>query len=56
MTMQDERLLNGAEAAKLLGMSLAWLRQSDVPCVRLGRRRLYRSADLRSYVSRRVQK
>lgn len=54
--MQSDRLLSGKEAAKLLGMSLAWLRQSEVPCVRLGRRRLYRSADLRSFVNRRVRK
>jgi hypothetical protein len=55
MGTQDERLLSGKEAATLLGMSLAWLRQSDVPCVRLGRRRLYRSVDLRTYISRRVR-
>lgn len=54
--MREERLLSGNEAAKVLGMSLAWLYQSDVPCVRLGRRRLYRLADLRTFVSRRVQK
>lgn len=53
--MQSERLLSGREAAKLLGMSLAWLYQSEVPCVRLGRRRLYRSDDLRAFVSRRVK-
>lgn len=53
--MQNERLLSGKEAAKFLGMSQAWLYQSDVPFVRLGRRRLYRSSDLRSFVSRRVQ-
>jgi hypothetical protein len=36
-------------------MSLAWLHQSDVPYVKLGRRRLYRSADLRTFISRRVR-
>lgn len=53
--MSDERLFSGKEAATLLGMSLAWLYQSDVPHVRLGRRRLYRSTDLRSYISRQIR-
>jgi predicted DNA-binding transcriptional regulator AlpA len=54
--MNEERLLSGREAAKLLGMSQAWLYQSDVPHVKLGRRRLYRARDLRAFVSRRVRK
>jgi predicted DNA-binding transcriptional regulator AlpA len=54
--MNGDRLLSGREAAKLLGMSQAWLYQSDVPHVKLGRRRLYRSADLRSFINRRVRK
>jgi predicted DNA-binding transcriptional regulator AlpA len=54
--MSEERLLSGREAAKLLGMSQAWLYQSDVPHVKLGRRRLYRTSDLRAFVSRRVRK
>jgi hypothetical protein len=54
--MEKDRLLSGKEAAAFLHMSLAWLHQSDVPYVRLGRRRLYRSADLRSFINRRVRK
>lgn len=54
--MNQQRLLTGKEAADLLGMSQAWLYQSDVPCVRLGRRRLYRQGDLQAYVSRKLKR
>jgi excisionase family DNA binding protein len=54
--MGEERLLSGEEAAKLLGMSKVWLYQSEVPHVKLGRRRLYRSSDLKAFISRRVRK
>lgn len=54
--MAENRLLSGEEAAKLLGMSRVWLYQSEVPYVKLGRRRLYRSSDLRVFISRRVRK
>ena len=50
----NERLLSVKEAAAWLGMSMSWLAQSDVPFVRLGRRRLYRASDLRAHISARV--
>jgi hypothetical protein len=53
--VDKDKLLSGKEAAAFLRMSLAWLHQSDVPYVKLGRRRLYRSADLRSFINRRVR-
>ena len=49
-----EGLLSVKQAAAWLGMSASWLAQSDVPFVRLGRRRLYRASDLRSHISARV--
>jgi len=54
--MRPQKLLTGKEAADFLGMSQAWLYQSDVPCVRLGRRRLYRHEDLQAYVSRQTKR
>jgi hypothetical protein len=53
--MNADRLMSGREAAKTLGMSLAWLHQSDVPYVKLGRRRLYRMNDLRRFINSRIQ-
>ncbi len=50
------KLLNVDSAAKYLGMSPAWLYASGIPCVKLGRRRLYRTEDLDSYVNKRVRK
>lgn len=52
--MEKDKLLSGKEAAAYLRMSLAWLHQSDMPYVKLGRRRLYRPADLRTFINRRV--
>lgn len=53
--MSTDRLLSGDEAASFLGMSRAWLYRSAVPFVKLGRRRLYRTADLRAFVSGRLK-
>ncbi|MGH7483973.1 MAG: helix-turn-helix domain-containing protein [bacterium] len=39
-------LLSVKEAADYLRMSEGWLYGSGIPCVHLGRRRLYRRADL----------
>lgn len=50
----NESLLSVKDAAKRLGMSESWLRQSDVPKVNLGRRNLYRPSDLARYVDARV--
>ena len=43
-------LLSVKEAAQYLQMSPNWLYGSGIPFVRLGRRRLYRRADLDSFV------
>jgi excisionase family DNA binding protein len=43
-------LLSVKEAAAYLSMSPNWLYGSGIPYARLGRRRLYRRADLDSYV------
>lgn len=45
-------LLSVKQAAAYLGISQAWLYQSDVPWVRLGRRRLYDPDSLRAYITR----
>ena len=50
----NERLLSVKQAAELLGVSPSWLYQSDVPSVKLGRRRLYRPSDLAHYIAARV--
>ena len=52
--MVDGKLLSVQEAADYLGMSEAWLYASGIPCVKLGRRRLYRTADLDGYANKRV--
>lgn len=49
-------LLSVREAARYLKMSEAWLYSSRIPCVKLGRRRLYRIEDLDSFVARYVHK
>ena len=49
-----DSLLSVQEAADFLGMSPAWLYSSDVPFVRIGRRRLYRRADLVRYAEQRL--
>ena len=54
--MAAGRLLSVKEAAKYLGMSVAWLYASRIPCVKLGKRRLYRPEDLDGFVARRVQR
>lgn len=54
--MAHDGLLSVKEAARYLGMSVAWLYASDVPCVKLGRRRLYRAVDLERFVEKRVRK
>ena len=50
----NERLLSVKQAAEQLGVSPSWLYQSDVPDVKLGRRRLYRPSDLAQYIAARV--
>lgn len=49
------KLMNVEEAARYVGMSPSWLRVSRIPAVRLGRRRLYRQADLDDYIDKRVR-
>ncbi len=46
----NERLLSVKEAAHQLGMSPSWLYQSDVPYIRLKRRKLFSPADLARYI------
>lgn len=53
--METGRLLSVREAAEYLGMSEAWLYASGIPCVKLGRRRLYRTEDLDGFVAKRVR-
>ncbi len=50
----NEKLMSVEEAADYLGLSKSWIYQSDIPRVKLGRRRLYRPSDLNKYVSARV--
>jgi excisionase family DNA binding protein len=50
----NEKLLSVKEAASQLGVSKSWVYQSDVPYVKLGRRRLYRPSDLVRYVRARM--
>jgi len=54
--MAAGKLLSVREAANYLGMSLAWLYASNIPCVKLGKRRLYRTEDLDTYVARMVRR
>jgi excisionase family DNA binding protein len=54
--MTGGKLLSVKEAARYLGMSAAWLYSSGIPCVKLGRRRLYRTEDLDGYVARKVRR
>lgn len=54
--MPDPILFTVKQAAKRLNMSEAWLFASDVPHVKLGRRRLYRPSDLDSYINRNVRR
>ena len=53
-----ERLLSGREAANFLGISgsllRALVRTGALPVVRLGRRRLYRPADLNALIEQRL--
>ena len=46
----SDGLLTVQEAAEYLKMSPNWLYGSGIPFVRLGRRRLYRRADLDSFI------
>lgn len=48
-------LLTVKEAANYLRMSVAWLYASRIPCVKLGRRRLYRIEDLSAHVAKMVR-
>jgi hypothetical protein len=50
----NETLLSAKMAAARLGMSESWLHGSNVPHVKLGRRKLYRPSDLSRYVNSRV--
>ena len=52
--MPESELLTVKQAAKFLNMSTGWLLASGIPHVKLGRRRQYRTTDLRSYVNSRV--
>jgi hypothetical protein len=47
----NERLLSVRDAADQLGVSASWLHGSNVPNVKLGRRKLYRPSDLARYVN-----
>lgn len=51
----SSKLLNVDAAAKYLGMSPSWLRDSRIPSVRLGRRRLWRQEDLDDYIDKRLR-
>lgn len=51
---RTERLLSVKEASAFLGMSDKWLYQSDVPFVRMGRRRLYMISSLIAYARQRL--
>lgn len=53
--MTGGMLLNVKEAAEYLRMSEAWLYASGIPCVKLGRRRLYRIEDLSAHVAKMVR-
>jgi excisionase family DNA binding protein len=50
------KLLSVKQAADYLGMSQAWLYESGIPCIKLGRRRLYRTEDLDAFADKRRQK
>lgn len=50
----DDRLLSVKEASAIIGMSDKWLYQSDVPFVRMGRRRLYMASCLLEYARQRL--
>jgi predicted DNA-binding transcriptional regulator AlpA len=54
MVPGNETLLSVKQVAAHLGVSKSWLYQSDIPSVKLGRRRLYRPSDLAGYVSAHV--
>lgn len=54
--MQSVGLLTVQEAAEYLGMSKAWLYDSEVPFVKLGSSRRYRLEDLAAFVAKRVQR
>lgn len=51
---RDDRLLSVKEASATIGMSDKWLYQSDVPFVRMGRRRLYMASSLLEYARQRL--
>jgi hypothetical protein len=53
-TSSPDGLLSVKEAADLLRMSGKWLYQSDIPFVRMGRRRLYFRASLLEYARQRL--
>jgi excisionase family DNA binding protein len=53
-TSSVDGLLSVKEAADLLRMSDKWLYQSDIPFVRMGRRRLYFRASLLEYARQRL--
>lgn len=50
----NEALLSVKDAATFLCISASWLYQSDVPYVKVGRRRRYRPGDLTAYVDSHV--
>ena len=51
--MMPPAALTVKEAAQYIGMSASWLRQSDVPRVRLGTAVRYLRADLDVYLAQR---
>ena len=50
----DGLFLSVKEAAALLRMSDKWLYQSDIPFIRLGRRRLYLRGSVIDYATQRL--
>jgi hypothetical protein len=50
------KLLSVKQAADYMGMSQAWLFASGIPCIKLGRRRLYRVEDLDGFADKRRRK
>jgi hypothetical protein len=44
------------QSAAKIGMSVAWLKkQTDIPYVRVGRRKMFRPQDLRAFIDKSVR-
>ncbi len=51
-----QRLLSVKESAQLLGMGLTWMKtQTEIPYVRIGRRKLFQPEKLREYIDKSVR-